>query len=432
MAARWPEPLDLVIVDHYGRDKRFESACRSWAQKILVFDDVPNRHHDCDVLIDPGSINAHDQYRTYVPSDCRLLLGPAYALLRRQFPAARGAALKRRRAEPGLHRILIFFGTGVPVTTAVHALQAIAQSAIDVAIDVIAASTAPQVKELRTLAEHMPQEVSVHTNVSDMAGLMAAADLAIGAPGSASWERACLGLPSVLAVLADNQRPNAAALERAGAAIVVEGNDLVSAIATVLRDLVANPQVRTDMAAKTARLCDGRGPARAMLAVLPVVHSRDGRPVTLRLVCEDDAERLFTWQTHEPTRRYSRNPRIPTWNEHVAWLANALDDVDRWTLMVEHAGEPAGILRMDPRPDDRCHEVSILTAPEKYGRGIALAALELSRRFLPGHALRAHVHSENTASHRLFFSAGYRAVKPDEYINEGWSAADSSRQAVRD
>lgn len=417
MAARWPDGADVLVVDHYGRGHVFEAACRPWAKRILVCDDAPDRPHDCDLLLDPGSPDRGATYRTLVPPACRLLLGPAHALLRRQFLTARPSALRRRRKATRLDRILIYFGTDTKLKATKAALAAVARSRLEVAVDVVATPDAAPRSELKALARRMPQRVTVHTHVADMAAMMAAADLALGAPGSASWERACLGLPSVVTVLADNQRANAALLAQAGAAIAVSSGAAASLIEYALRELAADSRQRKSMSIAAARLCDGRGALRVMLALLPPASARDGRPVTLRPAVEEDADILFQWQRNEATRRYANTPRIPTWDEHVRWLATALGDADRVTLMIEHAGTPSGVLRLDRKDTDSSeHVVSILTAPEKQRLGIAVAALGLGRHLLPGAVLRARVHPNNEASRRLFAAAGYDAVGNDEWL----------------
>lgn len=418
LARHWPEGVDVLVLDHYGRDKTFESACRSWARTILTLDDGPNRHHECDLLLDPGSPDQAASYQSLVPPDCRLLLGPSYALVRRPFLAARGDTLRRRRELQGLRRILIYFGTDTGLTATRAALEAVARSGKEAAVDVVVGAGA-HMSTLRKLAERAPQPIRIHTNVTDMAAVMAAADLAFGAPGSASWERACLGLPSVVTVLADNQRPNAALLAGMGAAVVVADADLTSAFASRLRKLAADPQQLRTMSAAAARLCDGRGALRVMLALLPPASARDGRPVTLRPVTEDDGAQIYAWQSHEATRRHFRNPAVPTPDEHRRWLTDALDDADRITLMVDCNRAPAGLLRLDPLRRHPGYEVSILSDPERYGRGVASAALALGRRLLPGHDLHASIRADNAASRRLFRGATYTEEDDGEFVNRG-------------
>src|SRR5262249_18815445 len=98
LAASWPQGCALLVVHHYGRDARFESACCPWAERILVIDDLADRPHDCDLLLDSTLGRAPADYASLCPKTCRMLLGPAYALLRPEFAAARSESLARRRA----------------------------------------------------------------------------------------------------------------------------------------------------------------------------------------------------------------------------------------------------------------------------------------------------------------------------------------------
>jgi UDP-2,4-diacetamido-2,4,6-trideoxy-beta-L-altropyranose hydrolase len=426
MAARWPGGCDLLVVDHYQRDAGFETACRPWARRILVIDDLADRLHECDMLLDQTPGRVPDEYRRFVPCECRLLMGHDYALVRPEFFALRRRALLRAENRR-VRRVLVALGATDADNVAARVLDGIAASGCAVEVDVVLGAAAPHLAEVRRLAMQGCVPVRVHVDVADMADLMARADVAIGAAGMSSWERCCLGLPALLVIMADNQRDNAQALVNAGAArLLGRGADLqAETVAASFRKLVDEPAACSRMSEAAARLCDGRGAMRVALAVLPPVPTYDGRPVTVRLVEPGDAQLLLMWQRDPRTRRFARKPEIPTPEEHAAWLAGKLADPGCIPAIVLHGDSPAGALRLDRLTDPEggtAFEISLYIDPDSYRMGIGRAALELARRLLPNATLKAEVLPGNVASQELFKSAGY-VLKDGMYVNAGCVAA---------
>ena len=421
LAARWPDGVDWLIVDHYGRDATFEGACRPWARRIMIIDDLADRVHDCDQLLDQTLGRTAAAYAGHVPDDCRLLLGPAYALLRPEFARARPAALARRQENGPVRRILVSMGATDPHNVLAVALEGIGRSGLDVEVDVVAGAASPHLAALHALAEDMPFPVTVHESVDDMADLMARADLAIGAAGSTSWERCCLGLPSLIVITADNQGKIAEELNRYGAAWALGWHEDVTSrkIAATTESIVADRKTRVDMSTRAAQLCDGRGTARCVAALDPE-RARDGGRVDLRPATMNDAGVMLQWQSTSDTRRYFRDPRAPEPEEHHTWLSNRLADPGCILNIILYGGRPAGVLRLDCEEvgsaTPEVFQVSILVAPELYRRGVGKAALGLARRMLPRAELRGVVHPDNMASHALFRAAGYHR-NGEEYVS---------------
>lgn len=193
-----------------------------------------------------------------------MLSGCGYALLRPAFAAARPAALARRERGGPVERLLIAMGLGDPDDATGFALTAIARTGLDVDVDIVLGSAAPHLARVRALAAALPRPGRVLCDVSDMAGLMAGADLAFGAGGTTSWERCCLGLPTLTLVFADNQAKIAAELAAAGAIVPLgrhPGID-VGVAAAILAGLAANDDRRAAMSRTAAALCDGAGVER--------------------------------------------------------------------------------------------------------------------------------------------------------------------------
>lgn len=258
---------DLLVVDHYGLDARLEAACRPWARRIMVLDDGTGRRHDCDILLDQNLGARNCDYHGLVPGHCCLLTGPSYALLRPQFLRARRKALARRATDEPARRLLISLGATDPMN--VTSRVAAAAAGLPLEIDVVLGAGSTQRQTIHDLASHSDLKVRIHVDVTDMAALMSAADLAVGAGGSTSWERCCLGLPSLIVVLAENQRDIAAALDQAGAALNLGMANTVTnqELTVALQMLYQDDRQRAAMAERAAAICDGEG-ARLVMGVM--------------------------------------------------------------------------------------------------------------------------------------------------------------------
>jgi UDP-2,4-diacetamido-2,4,6-trideoxy-beta-L-altropyranose hydrolase len=259
----WTESLDVIIFDSYDIDARMERRFRAKANHIVVIDDLANRAHDCDVLIDSGMGRTAADYRYLVPPHALVLAGPAYLLLRPEFVTRHKAASARHRSGGQFFRTLVSFGlTDVGGITArvVDRLLSTDQASY---LDVVIGPSAPSREFLESRMAGDPR-LTLVIDPADMAQLMERADLAIGAGGQTSWERCCLGVPTLLMVLADNQRSGAVALDRAGAVVVVDGTSdaHLGEMASLYARLVADAEWRARMSAAAARLVDGKGCVR--------------------------------------------------------------------------------------------------------------------------------------------------------------------------
>jgi len=227
-----------LIVDHYALDKRWDSAMRPFAKHIMVIDDLADRPHDCDLLLDQNLYaNMDIRYKNLVPPQCIKLLGPSYVLLRQEFMEQRK---KLRKRDGSAHRILICFGGTDKTNETAKTLNAILSlNREDIAVDVVIGIANPHSEELQRACALRP-DTTMYRQTNNMAALMVHADLSIGAGGTMTWERCFLGLPSIILVLAANQAESSDAVARAGAAwnlgwhVDVNSEQLAEAIAHAL------------------------------------------------------------------------------------------------------------------------------------------------------------------------------------------------------
>ena len=252
---------DWLVVDHYALDEGWERLVRPQCRRIAVIDDLADRPHDCDLLLDQTLGRVPEEYRSRVPERCELFMGASHALLRPEFAELRPASLARRSARPPLRHLLVTMGGVDQANATERVLEALTRSALPTGcrITVVMGASAPWLDSVRGRAGSMPWPTRVLVDVTDMADLLSETDLSIGAPGTTSWERCCLGVPALLLVLAENQRHNASALEAAGAAVVLtEPTPSPASIAAALDSLLHQERLHS-MSDAASRITDGRG-----------------------------------------------------------------------------------------------------------------------------------------------------------------------------
>lgn len=258
------QAVDWLIADHYGLGLAWERALRPACRRIMVIDDLADRRHDCDLLLDQNLGRLASDYDGLVSRSCRLRIGPVYALLRPEFAAVRSRSLARRAALPGIRRLLVTMG-GVDKDNATgKALGALNTASLpsDCRICVVMGRHAPWLRQVREQLAGLPWATEMQVDVRDMAGLMADSDLAIGAAGTSAWERCCLGLPTLVAVLADNQRQCAAALAAAGCVLLLDDDSGLGFADLSAKLVQLTEQERLGaMQRACAQLTDGMGAA---------------------------------------------------------------------------------------------------------------------------------------------------------------------------
>jgi UDP-2,4-diacetamido-2,4,6-trideoxy-beta-L-altropyranose hydrolase len=401
-----PGGCNWLVVDHYGLNADYEALCRPWARHIMVVDDLANRHHDCDLLLDQTAGRTVSTYSGLVPAGSDVIAGSQYALLRSEFAAARLTSLARRKSNR-LKHVLVSMGLSDPVNVTQIILEGIIESRLPLTVDVVLGPSAPSLSAVRSFVDRHKGAFGLHVGSAAMAELMTKADICFGAAGATSWERCCLGLPTVLTVIADNQREIASRLVGEGAAISLGfANELTTAaVADVIRRLERNPEALGELTTRSAVVCDGRGAQRVSMRLQPEKAAGE-KPVWLRPVTRDDLEITYEWQTQPETRRFGRNSAIPSRAEHEVWFSARLQDPTSILNVIVCDGEAVGTLRLD-RLDSRSYEISIVVSTSFYGRGIGLAALMLARRLVPEALLKAEILPGNIRSEALFTKAGY-------------------------
>ena len=259
--------IDWLIVDHYALDKRWETFARSNAAAVMVIDDLADRAHNCDILLDHNFYpELQSRYDSLTAMNCVRLLGPEFALLRPEFVAAR----ERSRRDGHVKRILVSFGNSDLPRATLTTLRAIAHACdATIRVDIVIGAMYEFMTELESLCSRYPQW-TIHGPNNRMAQLMIESDLAFGGGGVTTWERCCVGLPCLIMALAFNQIAIAEAAQTAGIAVYLGEAASVDSEATAARlgELMNDPALVMGMSMRAARLVDGRGAERACSALL--------------------------------------------------------------------------------------------------------------------------------------------------------------------
>jgi UDP-2,4-diacetamido-2,4,6-trideoxy-beta-L-altropyranose hydrolase len=396
-------PWDWLLVDHYAIEAGAHRAWRAHAGRIAVIDDLADRELDCDLLLDQN-YNALQpgRYDALVPRACMQILGPHYALLRPEFSQQK--RVSNDRGDP-VNRLLISLGGSDPDNIAAHILRSLSVDEFaQLEIDVLAGQANPHFDELLAVAGERPH-TRVHRHVDDPWQAIARADLIIGAGGGSTWERCCLGVPSAVISLADNQRENARKLGEAGYTMYLGDASRLSPenIRNTIGCLIANPALRQHLSDMGQSLVDGKG-ARRVANILCAMN------IQLRPAVEQDCLAVLEWRNAPGTRENSLAPDLIDESAHTAWFKQALEDDDRIILIAESEGRPVGVMRYDVSAASAA--VSIYLVPGEQGKGFGQGILHAAEVWLRTNrpevcSLTAEVLESNQASQQIFERAGF-------------------------
>ena len=404
---------DWLIVDHYAIDRRWESFLRAVVGRIMVIDDLADRAHDCDLLLDQNLVaKMHTRYVDKVPAECRLLLGLEYALLQPLYAELHNQAAPR---EGAIHRILIYFGGADSENLTGQTITAfLLLNRQDIEVDVVIGSNTPFAETIRQqVLGH--RNIHLHNSLPTLAMLMINADLAVGAGGATSWERLCLGLPSLVVTLADNQRPIAEKLHQFGMIRWLGHRDTVdeSKISLALGELIQQGLDREWSSCCLATV-DGNGVNR----VSAVLTANANTPLQVRSASLGDEEILLRWANDPVTRQnaFSTQP-IPA-ATHKAWFRNRLCNKENCRLYIVETIDrvPLGQVRFERQ--NKAWEVHYVLAPVFRGRGLGhvmlKAALSKFRADIgDGTLIIGQVKITNPASQKIFQKLGFE-TRADE------------------
>lgn len=403
------EKPDWLIVDHYAIDCQWEGVLRATVQRIMVIDDLADRQHDCDLLLDQNLVaEMHTRYVGRTPAICGILLGPRYALLQSIYKEMHNHVLSRRGP---IRRILIFF-SGISNNNLTE--QAIAAflslNRTDIDVDVVAPYS-----QLEIIREQVVtcQNVHLHCALPSLAPLIAKADIAIGASGSANWERLCLGLPTLVVSLAENQRSIAEELDRQGLIRYLGHVDTVDSIiiAHGLEDLIQKG-LDENWSVRCAAEVDGMGANR----VCAILTTTSKTHLIARNAGLEDESLLLEWANDQTTRQNAFSFEQIAMATHQSWFRSRLSNLEgfRFYIVETEGGFPIGQVRFERQgPTWEIHySLALVFRKRGLGRCLLDVAMQKLRDENVIALIFGRVKSDNLPSRKVFESLGFE-VMPD-------------------
>jgi UDP-2,4-diacetamido-2,4,6-trideoxy-beta-L-altropyranose hydrolase len=417
---------DWLVVDHYSLDARWEAAMRPFCGRILVIDDLANRRHECDALLDQNLVADLDvRYQDKLPAGCKTMLGPRFALLQPLYRELR----KRVRARSGSpRRILVFFG-GADADNltgrVLGVLRRIGEG--EVRIDVVAGASNPHKLKLLQEVAAIPG-ARFHDALPTLAEFMLEADIAIGACGTTTWERCCLGLPALVVTVAENQVEIARELHARtvirwiGRADATDEGRVAAELDAVFRE-----GLDPAWSYRCQELVDGFGTER--VATFLAAGAR--MPLLVRNAAGSDERLLLDWANDQLVRHYSFSSTVIDADDHRRWFSDRLADRENCRIYIAEAtsGVPVGQVRFERRNGEWRIGYSLDALFRGAGLGKRLLALAIERHVedCPGAIIVGTVKGANGASHSVFRTLGFAAREPVDGSTEyRWTAAHAA------
>ena len=394
---------EWVVIDGYQFTADYQNRIKQAGLKLLVIDDMGSVPHYYADLVLNQNLHATDRLYPSREGYTRLLLGPRFSLLRREFRRWRGW---KRSVSADVRRIVLTMGGSDPDNVTSRFLACFAQGDFTSArVTVLIGGSNPRREELTKLFAKLHLDADLITDADDMPSLLASADLAISGAGTTCWEMCLLGLPSILVELAPNQHEIGTELHDAGAAIFLGRSQDVApeSVAKQLSLLIHSPEMRKQMSANGQRIVDGKGADR-VLSFLK-------REIRLRRTREDDCRMFWEWANDPEVRAMSFCSEPVSWESHVGWFVTRQKDPSSlFYVATDQDSRPVGQVRYQLERDRAVLSISI--SPELRGKGFGkttlLAATEELFQDSCAKAIDAFVKPENRSSLRLFESAGFK------------------------
>lgn len=398
-------PWDWLIVDHYGIDNRWESIIREISNNIMVIDDLADREHDCDLLIDQNYFQEPaKRYEGLLPDNSKTLLGPKFALLRPEFRQAR--KFNRMRGN-GVARVLVYFGGNDPNNLTGMTLEALSSPELGyLFVEAVVGSNNQYLEKLEKQAQNRPG-TRLHIQPEGFVELMIRADICIGAGGTTTWERLCLDLPSIVITVAKNQEAFIKELDTSGYVKWIGKLESIS-VKNIKNKLILeiyNLENR-EILSVSSFLLDGFGALRVTEMIIPSLVI----DLKLRKATMKDMKQYFVWANDPIVRKNSFCERPIDWEEHVNWYTRKVDSKNSgmWVLQTSQ-GLPIGQIRFDDNGVVANISYSLDSAARGRGWGLKLVEMGINKNcnLKEMQTIQAKVKKTNIASQKVFLQLGF-------------------------
>jgi len=404
--------FDWIVIDHYALDQAWENILKPLTKKIMVIDDLANRSHNCELLLDQNYFGdqGSERYIGFVSQKTRLLLGPEYALLQHEY-----ALLKKMlpHNNGAVSRVLVFMGNTDEDNSSLKILKALSHPSLDhLTVDVVLGTNYRWSDKVQQLALKRGRVV-VHQNLPTLAALILRSDLVISAGGATTWERICLEKPAISVCIAENQYLFNVLLAKEQYQIsVFDGKSKAEdAWREEIYRLITNASLLEEMIVRSRKLVDGCGAVRVVEALL------NRHTVSLRKVEAEDRSLLLRWANESTVREQSLQQEIITEQQHDIWLKEKLSDKRSYMYIAENSkSEPIGLARFQLDEKRATAVVGISMDATMRGKGLGQIMLSNAMKKLqevePEIVFIAEVRKINTPSLKLFKKVGFKQMEP--------------------
>ena len=378
--------IDWLIVDHYAIDEEWQIKLNPYYKKLMVIDDLANRNHRCDILLDQTFGRELEDYSGLTPKYCNLLLGSKYALLRTEFFEWRDYSLKRR-INPKFNQLLVNMG-GFDASNVTGRIVRELQTCTlpnEITITIVMSAKSPHLKDVLIAVDELPYKSEILLDVDNMAEIMANADIAIGASGSSSLERCCMGLPSIQIVIASNQIFLAQMLATYNIVkLLTEFNE----IGCFLEDTAKWMKRASDLA---SNICDGKGGYKVFntLSDYKIVLDKFGEVELCNYINLNNNDKIFvlSMRNHPQIKKWMHNQEDISEKKHIAFIKNLENDVKKRYFLVKYKDNIIGSINFSEIDINNSVIFGIYTNPFIQFKGAGLIL-------------------ESTASHYAFINLG--------------------------
>jgi UDP-2,4-diacetamido-2,4,6-trideoxy-beta-L-altropyranose hydrolase len=408
---------ELLILDDYSINNEIETLCRNFVNKIAVIEDIPSRLHDCDFLIDQTPGRKPDEYNDLIPSGALKLVGEKYVLLRKEFLGFRHKSYKRKKQFKKNKSILISYGSLDEHDLICKTIELINEENMDVSINIIISSASKSIEKIKSYQNNI-SNIKLYIDVENVAEVISNSDLAIGAAGLSSLERCCLGLPSIIIETSDNQRELAKGLAKNDCANYLGKFSEVNwkQVGKILKKIMKDDEILERLSSVSMAHIDGHGAMRVAISLLPKRCTVNGDFVSLRMVEYSDKSKIYKWQIQPLTRKYSKNKKAPTVEEHNEWFSQKMNSKKCAQTIIQCNKRDVGVLRFEQNIEESDdYVISIYLDSKEYGKGIGVEALLCGRDFFPDKIFIAEIMDENIPSRKIFTKAGFKPISAGIY-----------------
>jgi len=407
------EKIDWLIVDHYALDDQWQKRLRLFYEKLMVIDDLADRKHHCDILLDQTFGRQQEDYLTLVPAYCELLLGSQYALLRPEFAEWREFSIERR-SKPEFKQLLINMG-GVDVDNVTEKILGelkLCNLSNDMIITVVMGGSAPHLESVKSKAITLPYKTEVKVDVGNMAEIMSNSDIAIGAAGSTTWERCCLGLPTIQIVIAKNQLFSAETLAHHN---IVK---LAKEIKETTYLLESSSEWMKSVGSSALEICDGMGSYKVFnkMTDYKIILERFGEVDLCNYVNlnENDKMLVLNLRNHPQIKKWMYSQDNISKKDHLEFIKSLENDIDRCYFLVKQKNNIIGSINFSEIDLPNSVDFGIYKNPflqiKGAGRLLESAASQYAFTELGVKKIILEVYSDNEIAINFYKKCGFNLI----------------------